>query len=139
MANADAHPLVKAETGTIPGAAATTSYDQILAVADWDGELSAASFAPEASITGNTTNTRTLTIVNKGADGTGTTVMATIAFITGNNGVAYVPKDFVLSVVEGATSFEAGDSIAVSSAYAASGLADPGGLVKASLSRALAL
>lgn len=44
---------------------------------------------------------RTLTLTNKGQAGVGTTVVGTLAFTTGNNGVAFDEKPLVLSVVAG--------------------------------------
>jgi hypothetical protein len=40
---------------------------------------------PDAAITGANTNTRTISLVNKGQDGTGTTVVATLALTSGVN------------------------------------------------------
>ena len=94
------------------------------------------SLTPEAAITGDNTNTRTLTLVNKGAAGTGTTVIGTLAFTTGNNGVAFDEKAFTLSVVDDATDVAEGDILAVVETVGGSGLANPGGLVQVEITRA---
>lgn len=128
-------PLVRSVQSTIPALGAAVAGDQVVAEAPFDGTVSAASFTPEAAITGDTTNTRTLTLVNKGQAGAGTTVVGTIAFITANNGVAFDEKPFVLSVVAGATTVVEGDILAVVETVGASGLANPGGRVEVTFSR----
>ncbi len=50
-----------------------------------------------AGVTGGTAKTLT----NKGQAGVGTTVVGTLAFTTGNNGVTFDEKPLVLSVVAG--------------------------------------
>lgn len=132
----DTSPLVRKLQTTIPALGAAVAGDQTLGEAPFACTLTSASFTPEAAITGDTTNTRTLTIVNKGAAGAGTTVMATLAFITSNNGVAFDEKAFTLSAVAGATTAVEGDIIAVVETVGASGLANPGGLVQVELTRA---
>lgn len=131
----DTAPLIRRLQTTLPALGAAVAGDQTLGEAPFAATLTSASITPEAAITGDNTNTRTLTIVNKGAAGVGTTVMATLAFTTGNNGVAFDEKQFVLSVVANATSVAEGDIIAVVEAVAGSGLANPGGLVQIELTR----
>jgi hypothetical protein len=115
----------------LPATAAAADYDQGAAEMPVAGKITAASYTPEANITGNTTESRTLTIVNKGADGNGTTVMATLAFITSVNATDFNESAFTLSVVADAVNFAQGDILAaVSTHVGASGLADPGGLVQ---------
>ena len=132
----DSAPLNRTLQTTIPATAAAADYDQSLGEAPFAGTVSAASYTPEANITGNTTETRTLTIVNKGADGNGTTVVATLAYTTGVNATDFNEQAFTLSAVEGATAAVEGDIIAVASTHGGStGLADPGGLVQVELTR----
>ena len=129
-------PLVRKFETTLPATAAASDYDQALGEAPFACTLTAASFTPEANITGNTTETRTLTIVNKGSDGNGTTVMATLAYTTGVNATDFNEQAFTLSAVDGATTAAEGDIIAVASTHGGStGLADPGGLVQVELTR----
>jgi hypothetical protein len=118
-------------TGTFPAVAAATDADQALGEAPFDGTVIAASYTPEANVTGNTTETRTLRVINKGADGNGTTVVATLAFTTGVNATDFNEQAFTLSAVAGATDVSEGDVLAVASAHGGTtGLADPGGLVE---------
>lgn len=131
----DSAPLVRPLQTTVPALGAGVAGDQTIGEAPFAGTVTGASFTPEAAVTGDNTNTRTLTVVNKGAAGAGTTVVATLAFTTGNNGVAFDEKAFTLSVVAGATTVAAGDVLAVVEAVAGTGLANPGGLVQVEITR----
>lgn len=132
----DSAPLVRTLTATVPAVAANADADQTVGEAPFAGTVTGVSYIPEAAITGNTTESRTLTLVNKGAAGAGTTVVATLAFITSVNGVAFDEKAFTLSVVAGATTVAEGDVLALVSTHVGStGLADPGGEVQVEVSR----
>ena len=119
----------------IPAAGAAVDQDTIIGEAPFDGTLAGATLFPEAAVTGATATKRTFTIVNKGQAGAGTTVMATLDLVTGENLVAYDEKAFTLSVVAGATAFVAGDVLAVNETHAGAGTAHSGGKVKLELSR----
>lgn len=117
------------------GATATDSY--VICEAPFAGELTEASLIPDTNITGAASPaSRTYTIVNKGLDGNGTTVMATLALVSGVNPLDFDETAFTLSVVAGAVECVEGDIIAVTSAaVGGTGLADPGGAVSIVLSR----
>lgn len=132
----DTSPLVRKLETTIPALGAAVAGDQTIGEAPFACTLTSASFTPEAAITGATATARTFTIVNKGAAGAGTTVMATLAFIDAVNGVAFDEKPFTLSAVAGATTAAEGDVLAVVEAVAGGGTANPGGLVQVELTRA---
>lgn len=133
---ADTAPLVKRLEVTAPAVAAASDGDLTLGEAPFAGTVTSASYTPEANITGNTTETRTLTIVNKGADGNGTTVVATLAYTTGVNATDFNEQAFTLSAVEGATTVADEDILAFVSTHGGStGLADPGGLVAVEITR----
>lgn len=120
----------------VPAVAANADADQTIGEAPFGGTVSGITYTPEAAITGNTTESRTLTVVNKGQAGLGTTVIGTLAFIATVNGVAFDEKDFTLSVVAGATTVVAGDVLAfVSTHVGTTGLADPGGRVEVTITR----
>jgi hypothetical protein len=115
----------------LPATAAAADYDEAAMEAPVAGKVTAITYTPEANITGNTTESRTLTVVNKGLDGNGTTVMGTLAFITSVNATDFNESAFTLSEVANAVNFVAGDILAVVSTHVgATGLADPGGLVQ---------
>lgn len=127
----DYSEFTKTQKVNLPATAAASDYDQSVWEPEFDGKITGASYTPEANITGNTTESRTLTIVNKGADGNGTTVMATLAFITSVNATDFNETAFTLSEVADAVNFSEGDIIAaVSTHVGSSGLADPGGLIQ---------
>lgn len=122
-------------TATIPAVAQATTADQIVAESHVVGVVTSVTYTPEAAITGDTTNTRTLTLVNKGQAGVGTAVVGTIAFITGMNGVAFDEQPFVLSATAANLVVAKGDILAFVSTYGAAGLADPGGRVEVEITR----
>jgi hypothetical protein len=132
----DTAPLVRKLTTTIPAQTAAVDADQVIGEAPFACTLTSASIIPEAAVTGATSTARTFTIVNKGAAGAGTTVMATLALITGVDLVAFDEKDFTLSVVSGATTAAQGDIIAVVETHASTGTAHSGGTVQVELTRA---
>lgn len=132
----DKAPNVQTLKGNLPATAAGSDYDQSLGEAPFAGEVTAISYTPEANITGDNTESRTLTIVNKGSDGNGTTVVGTLAYTTGVNATDFNEDAFTLSAVADATDVAAGDILAAVSTHVGStGLADPGGLVQVSISR----
>jgi hypothetical protein len=131
-----AAPLVRRLQATIPAAAATADPDQTVGEAPFDGTVTGVALTPEAAVTGDNTNNRTFTLVNKGAAGTGTTVVATLALTTGVNLVAFDEKAFTLSAVAGATTVAAEDVLAVVETHAGTGLAHSGGLVEIEITRA---
>jgi hypothetical protein len=101
-------PLVRSIQATIPALGAAVAGDQTLGKAPFAGTVTAVTLVPEAAITGDNTNTRTLTLVNKGQTGAGSTVVATLAFTTGVNGVAFDERAFTLSAVANATTVAEG-------------------------------
>ena len=100
------------------------------------GRVTEVTFQPEAASTGDNTNKRVYTLVNKGAAGVGTTVIATLDLVTGVDLVAFDEKAATLSVVANATVVTEGDVLAWVSTHAATGLVDPGGVVKVTIERA---
>lgn len=121
---------------SLPATGAAADYDQSIAEAPFDGRVIAASYTPEANITGNSTESRTLTIVNKGIDGNGSTVVATLAFTAGVNGADFDEIAFTLSATPANLQVAKGSILAVVSTHVGStGLADPGGLVQVEITR----
>jgi hypothetical protein len=132
----DTSPLVRKLQTNIAATAAASDLTQSVGEAPFDGTLTSVSYTPKADITGANTDSRTLTLVNKGSDGNGTTVAATLALTSGVNASDYDEKAFTLSAVAGATTVAAGDILAVVSTHVGStGLADPGGLVQVEITR----
>lgn len=131
----DTTPIVDRLQATAPALAAGATADQSVGEAPFAGVVTSVTYTPEANVTGDTTNTRTLTLVNKGADGNGTTVIATLALITGVNLTDFNETPLTRSVVANATTVAAGDVLAFASTHAADGVADPGGLVQVEITR----
>jgi hypothetical protein len=132
----DTSPLVRTLEATVPAVAAGADADQIVGEAPFAGTVTGISYTPEAAITGHATESRTLTLVNKGQAGIGTTVIGTLAYLAGVNGVAFDERAFTLSVVAGATTLVEGDILAfVSTHVGGTGLADPGGKVQVEITR----
>lgn len=132
----DKAPRVETLKANVPAVAAASDADQSIGEAPFAGEVTGVSYTPEANITGANTETRTFTIVNKGADGNGTTVIATLAMTSGVNSTDFNESAMTLSVVADATDVAAGDVLAFVSTHSGStGLADPGGLVEVEITR----
>jgi hypothetical protein len=103
--------------------------------APFTGVVTRVSYAPTAAITGAATDNRTLTLVNKGQSGSGTTVVASFAFGAGTSAAAFDEKELTLSVVANATKLVHGDVLEFVSAPVGDGLVDPGGRVLVTVSR----
>jgi hypothetical protein len=128
-------PQVERFTADVPSVAQAATASTAILECPFAGTVTAVSYAPVANITGVDTNTRTFTLVNKGADGNGTTVVATRAMVTGVNATDFNEDALTLSVVAGATTVAEGDILAWVSTFGATGIADPGGLVQVDISR----
>ena len=112
-----------------PAVAAGASAVTPLGIVGIAGTVTSVSYVPSADITGHATNNRTLSLINKGADGNGTTVIASLTLTVANSMTDFNETALTLSAVDGATTVAADDVLAWSSVFAASGVADPGGLV----------
>jgi hypothetical protein len=106
--------------------------------ARFTGKVTAINYAPEAAATGDNTNARTFTLVNKGQTGVGTVVIGTLALTTGVNLVAFDEKAFTLSVTASDLVVNQGDVLALVSTHTGTGVVDPGGTIKVLGNRAQA-
>lgn len=120
---------------TVPGATIAADDSFVIGEAPFTGAVSGITYTPDLASTGDNTNKRVYTLVNKGQSGAGTTVIGTLDLITGVNLVAFDAKAFTLSVVANALNVVAGDVLAFVSTHAASGLVDPGGVVEVTINR----
>lgn len=59
--------------------------------------IEAVYFVPDADITGVDTNTTHLNLIDKGADGNGTTELANVDFVAGTNATDYNAVEFTLA------------------------------------------
>lgn len=115
---------------TFPAVAAGVDADQVIGEVPFDGTVIGVSYTPEANIAGADTNSRTLTVVNKGADGNGNTVIATLDLVAGAAASDFDEKALALSAVAGALDVAEGDVLAFVSTHVGTGIADPGGQVQ---------
>ena len=131
----DAAPNIRTLQARVAAQAAGADATEMVGEAPFAGTVTEVSYTPDAAQAGADTNTRTLTLVNRGQDGTGNTVVATLALTAGVNLVAGDEHQFTLSAVAGATTVVDGDELAFASTHAGTGIADPGGLVEIEVSR----
>jgi hypothetical protein len=116
---------------TIPaqGTAATTQ-DTVIGEAPFAGTVTEVSFYPEAAVTAHATNIRTFRVVNKGAAGAGTTVIASRSTVTSNSMVAFDEWTVTLSATAADLVVAAGDVLVCDETVGASGVAHGGGVIK---------
>lgn len=91
------------------------------------GTIAGVSYVPEALITGAATNSRTLQVVNKGQDGAGVAVVATLALVAGVNAPAFDETSLTLSATPANLVVLEGDVLSLQSNHVGTGIADPGG------------
>lgn len=102
------------------------------------GTLVRCSFFASTTLTGAATNNRTLSLLNGGAAGTGTTSMASKNFANGTNATAQSDTVITLSGTAANLVVAAGDVLQWDSLHVGTGLADPGGLVEVDIQTSLA-
>lgn len=131
----DKAPLVETLQARVAAEGLTTDGTEPVGEAPFAGTVTSVSYTPDSTITGAATNNRTVSLVNKGQDGSGNTVIATLAFNTGVNAPADDEKQIPLSGVAANLVVAAGDILAFASVHGGTGLADPGGLVQVGIDR----
>lgn len=132
----DSAPLIETKESLIPATAAGSDIEKNVHVAPFAGTVSACTYTPDTVLTGANTDSRTIVLVNKGAAGSGTTIVATKAFTSGVNIAADDEGTITLSATAANLVVAAGDVLAWQSTHVgATGLADPGGLAKTQITR----
>lgn len=131
----DAAPLTRYLEVDTDAVAAGSDATVIIGVVAEDETVTAVTYTPAATITGANTNTRTIAVVNKGAAGSGTTSIASLALTSGNNLTGFDEGTVTLTATTADRNVTAGDVLAFTSTHFASGLADPGGKVRITLGR----
>ena len=109
--------------------------DTVLGQAPFECTVTAVQYIPEAAITGADTNSRTVSLVNKGQAGSGTTTVASLALTNGVNAAANDEKTVTLSGTAANLVLAAGDTLQWRSIHVGSGITDPGGVVRVTISR----
>lgn len=131
----DTAPLERVLQGISPGVATGTDDSFIIGVAPWAATVTAVTYTTEAAITGANTNTRAIRVRNRGQAGVGTTVIAELQFDSAVNAVAFDETTITLSATPANLVLVAGDVVELFSDAVGTGLADPGGIVRVTLSR----
>lgn len=120
----------------MPAVGAAVAQTVIIGEAPFAGTVTNVSFTAAADITGTATNFRTFRVVNKGTDGNGTVVVASLAFSSGAvTALDFDEKDITLSVVAGATTVAEGDILVWDEVVTGTGLASPGGKPQVEINR----
>lgn len=128
-------PKTQTISARIIAQTAATTANATIGEAANPGTVTAVTFTPDAAITGATATKRTITLENRGQDGTGTTVIATLDLITGVNPAAFDEYAFTLSGTPANLNVAQGDILAVKEAVTSTGTANPGGRIEVSISR----
>lgn len=119
-----------------PAVAANADKNTTIDSAPFAGTITAVTYTPDAQLTGADTESRTLSLINKGQDGNGTTVVATKAFVNAVNANDFDETALTLSATPANLVVAAGDILAFNSLHVGTtGLADPGGKVRVTISR----
>lgn len=124
----------KAQTA---GAAAAVDSSEVVAEAPYALVVSKVTYTPEADINTADTESRTLTLYNRGIDGNGTTKIAELALVAAvTDLVNDDERDITLSVTAADLVVPVNAVLEwVSLHVGSTGLADPGGLVQVEYSR----
>lgn len=138
MANSTGQtPQIEVKRCVVAALALTVDATVAVMLAPFAGTIGGISYVPAANVTGDDTDNRTLTVINKGQAGSGTTELASLLLETGTDLVAFDENEIPLSEAEGALTVAEGDVISFGSVHAGStGLVDPGGLVLVTFNRA---
>ena len=118
-----------------PVSTAGNDLNTVICAAPFAGTVTSVTYTPLNDITGVATNNRTVSVVNAGADGAGTTEIAEEQFVSGVDAEQYVGLALTLASDEEDLAFAAGDVLVWKSTHVATGLADPGGTVTVTLAR----
>lgn len=130
-------PLVVRKSRTTVPVAADADGAPPAIRAPFAGTITGVTYTAKAAVTGNDTETRTLAIANKGQAGIGTTAVASLALVTDTNLVANDEKAITLSATAANLVVAEGDILAFTSTHGGTtGLADPGGLLIVTFTRA---
>lgn len=128
-------PFTHVIEADVPAVASPTSDDTITGQAPYACTVTRVEYVPETAITGADTNTRTLSLVNKGQAGSGSTTVATLALTNGVTAGANNERALTLSGTPANLVLAPGDTLLWRSVHTGTGIADPGGLVRIHLNR----
>lgn len=130
-----AAPLNRVISAVVPAVAAGSDSVVAVGVAGEDATVTAVTYVPNAAITGAATNNRTCSVIDKKADGSGAVAVASKTYANGTNDTAYIENPETLNGTPANLQVSQGDVLVFSSVHAGTGIADPGGIVRVSLTR----
>lgn len=93
------------------------------------GTVNSVEYIPGWTMSGADTNSRTLSLYNRGPAGAGTTLVATLALTSGVNLTKFAAKVITLSATGANLNVAVGDVLQWESLHVGTGLPDPGGRV----------
>lgn len=130
-------PLVRDISSRVPAVTILATTVTSVGEAPYAGTVTAVTYTADAAVTGAASPaSRTVSLINKGQAGLGSTVVATLALLGGVNLVAFDEKAITLSATPADLVLVAGDILAWSSAaVGGTGLVDPGGMIDITVSR----
>ena len=131
----DTTPLVRTLRVQVDAVAQGADSTTEVGTVDFAGTVTAVRYLPAAGITGANTNTRTLSVTNRGSAGAGSTAVASLQFVSGTNATAHDDKAITLSGTAANLVVAAGDVLTFESTHNGTGIADPGGLVEIDVTR----
>lgn len=112
---------------TASSVAAGSDLTTVIRTVTADGTVTRAVYVPDEDITGAATNNRKIALINGGADGSGTTEIASVSFGAGTDAVAGEGIELTLSGTSANLEVSAGDQLKWASTKVGTGIADPGG------------
>jgi hypothetical protein len=129
-------PQQNVKSETIP-ASTILATSSVIVEAPYTGVVVSVTYTPVAAVTGAASPaSRTLSLVNRKQDGTGTTVVASLALVSGVNLVAFDEKTLTNSATASDLVVAAGDELEFrSAAVGGTGLVDPGGKIDVTFGR----
>lgn len=129
-------PLVRTLDYNQPAISTVGNSDtSILGEVPFAGTVTEVTYTPDGTITGANTNTRLHRVINRGTDGSGTDVVASLQYNSGVNATAGDEKTITLSVTAADLEVDEGETLAFESNAVGTGIADPGGHVRVTISR----
>lgn len=135
---AERAPAFQELQAELPGLATDAEADYILGEVKEAGSIYDASITPKANYTGGATNYRQYDVINKGLDGNGAVVMATLALAAATTMDDFDEKPMVLTSTLADRNVLPGQILVLRSSSPGTGIADPGGVAKVTLQRASA-
>lgn len=132
----DTAPLVRTLSADVNKQAATAIDTTIIGEVPFSGVVTSASYTAGSAIVGNDTNTRTLKVINRGTDGAGTTVVASLPLtVAGAGGTVAANDEKALTIDSARDDVSVGSVLAFDESVASGGLVNPGGLVQVEITR----